>query len=252
MLEYATLSKAGKRNYNEDYLTVSSASDKRCFVVCDGLGGHGCGDVAAKMAADILTFRLDICKDCAEHLEKSFFEAQKQIKQYQKDEPTKKDMKTTAVCMIADETNVFVGSVGDSRFYGFYKDSSFIRTKDHSIPQILVQSGTISEEEIRNHPSRNMLLKALGDDTEEPLCEMLPPMPLDHFSAFLLCSDGFWEYILEEEMISLLSSSRSAKKWLNKMAALVEERGMKKDMDNFSAIAIMSKKEKFSFFRRRG
>ena len=238
MLRYASLSKAGDRNCNEDYLRMSSFSNRHCFVVCDGLGGHECGDVAAKIAANTFIDELFYADDLSKFLLDTFVKAQKNIELKQKLTDIKKDMKTTAVCMVTDERNVYVGHVGDSRLYCFKKDGTYIRTLDHSIPQILVQSNTITEAEIRNHPNRNMLLKVMGDKWDEPLCEIAPPMQMSDFSAFLLCSDGFWELVKEDEMISALNSSTSPQEWLYKMTEIVEANGRDRQMDNYTAITI--------------
>ena len=238
MLKYASITKVGSRKYNEDYLKISSVSNRHCFIVCDGLGGHEAGDVAARIVGNKFVDELYYCEDLSDYLLNSFNSAQNQIRLCQKENKTKKDMKTTAVCMATDEISVYVGHVGDSRFYGFKKDGTYIRTLDHSIPQLLVQSNAITEKEIRNHPNRNMLLKVMGDQWDEPMCELSEPLSLNEFSAFLLCSDGFWELVTEEEMISTLMVSDSPQEWLNKMTTIVETNGSNKEMDNYTAITI--------------
>ena len=238
MLKYASISKNGKRKYNEDYLKISAVSNRDCFVVCDGLGGHDRGDLAAKIAGNTFIDEFYYNENIQQFLFDAFIKAQRKIEMYKEQSNDKSDMKTTAVCMVTDEVNLFVGHVGDSRFYGFKKDGSFIRSLDHSIPQLLVQSNTIKEEEIRNHPNRNMLLRAIGDKWDEPLCELSNPMQLNEFEAFLLCTDGFWELINEEQMIFALHSSNSPQEWLDKMTDVVEVAGAEKEMDNYTAITV--------------
>lgn len=238
MLKYASLSKVGGRRCNEDYLKISSVSNRHCFIVCDGLGGHEFGDIASRIAATTFVEELYYCEDISDYLLKTFIKAQKKIELRQKEINAKKEIKTTAVCMVTDERIVYVGHVGDSRFYGFKKDGTYIRTLDHSIAQLLVQSNTITESEIRNHPNRNMLLKVIGDKWDEPLCELSDPMDINDFSAFLLCSDGFWELVNEDQMLSTLDSSESPKEWLDKMTTIVERNGCGKKMDNYTAIAV--------------
>lgn len=238
MLKYASITEVGGRKCNEDYLKISSVANRHCFVVCDGLGGHNAGDVAARIAGNTFVDELYYCDDLSNYLLNAFNSAQNQILLRQKDNKTKNDMKTTAVCMATDETKIYIGHVGDSRFYGFKKDGSYIRTLDHSVPQLLVQSNTITEAEIRNHPNRNMLLKVMGDKWDEPLCELSEPLLLSEFSAFLLCSDGFWELATEDDMMFTLRSSSSPKEWLDKMTAIVKSNGSNKEMDNYTAIAI--------------
>ena len=242
MLKYAFVTNAGGRKYNEDCLKISSVSNRHCFVVCDGLGGHEYGDVAAGIAAETFIDELYYCEDMSGYLLKTFMKAQKRIEACQKESKTKKDMRTTVVSMVTDETYLYVGHVGDSRFYGFREDGSCVRTLDHSIPQLLVQSHMIAEHEIRNHPKRNMLLKVMGDKWDEPLCELSKPMQLNEFSALLLCSDGFWELITETEMTETLFSSTSPQEWLDKMLKIVVSNGNAEKMDNYSAIAVFVRK----------
>lgn len=238
MLKYASLSETGNRKHNEDYLRISSISNRYCFVVCDGLGGHDYGDLAARIVANTFIDELYYADYLPDFLLNTFVKAQKNVELKQKLSNTKKDMKTTAVCMLTDENNLYVGHVGDSRLYCFKKDGTYTRTLDHSIPQILVQSKTITEDEIRNHPNRNMLLKVIGDKWDEPMCEIADPIPIDDYFAFLLCSDGFWELINETEMLSTLKSSSTPQEWLDKMKTIVEQNGISREMDNYTAITI--------------
>lgn len=238
MLNYASITKRGNRKCNEDCFKISYVSNRYCFVVCDGLGGHKAGNIAAKIAVDAFVDEFYFCENLADYLPKAFSKAQKQILLRQKENITEKDMKTTAVCLVADETTAYVGHIGDSRFYGFKKDGAYICTADHSVPQLLVQSNTITESEIRNHPNRNMLLRVMGDECDDSSCELQQPLPLCEFSAFLLCTDGFWESVTENDMILTLRSSNSPQEWLNKMITVVEADGRNKEMDNYTAIAV--------------
>lgn len=239
MLKYATVSKIGTRQCNEDYIRTSTVSNRNCFVVCDGLGGHKSGDVAAHIVGNTFIDEFFYCTDASDYLLNTFELAQKKIRFEQERQCIKGNMQTTAVCLIVDENIAYVGHVGDSRFYGFKIDKTYIRTQDHSIPQLLVKSGTIEESKIRNHPNRNMLLKALGDKSNEQLCDLLKPIDLDEYSALLLCTDGFWELITEDDMMSTLQNSNSVQEWLDKMTKIVENNGMNRDMDNYSAIALI-------------
>ena len=113
-----------------------------------------------------------------------------------------------------------------------------VRTLDHSIPQMLVMSGEITESEIRNHPDRNILLRVMGAEWDGPAYELLKPVPLRKCQAMLLCSDGFWELIDEACMCDCLKKSNSVEEWMAYMSEIVKINGKDKDMDNYTAVAV--------------
>jgi serine/threonine protein phosphatase PrpC len=116
-----------------------------------------------------------------------------------------------------------------------------MQSKDHSVPYMLYLSKEIKESEIRNHPDRNMLLRVMGSEWKGSMYEVFKPLNLKHFQAFLLCSDGFWELITEDEMCELLKKTSTAAEWLDAMTKVVQKNGIGKEMDNYSAIAILNK-----------
>lgn len=240
MLKYALISEIGNRAVNEDSVKVATVANRQCFVVCDGLGGHDRGDVASRLAANTFADELCFAEGLEDFLSQAFNQAQRKVLEKQKENGIQSKMKTTAVVLLTDEKMAYVGHIGDSRFYAFTRDGHYIRTLDHSIPQILVDSKTIEEKDIRNHPSRNMLLKVIGEQYDEAITELLAPFPVDDYCAYLLCSDGFWELISEEEMIAALHSSLSPQEWLEKMLQVVRRAGSRTNMDNYSAIAIFN------------
>ena len=117
------------------------------------------------------------------------------------------------------------------------------RTLDHSIPQMLVASKEIKESDIRNHPDRSMLVKVMGIEWEKPLFELMKPIPLRKCQAFLLCSDGFWELINEDEMCKCLEKAVNVDHWLQMMNDIVQSNGINVNMDNNSAIAVWCKRD---------
>ena len=107
---------------------------------------------------------------------------------------------------------------------------------DHSLSQLAVALGEISAEEIRHHCDRNQFTRALGVKADPKTdIDMLHVQPDD---AFLLCSDGFWEHILEKEMLEMLHTAKDAEAWLSDMRKRVESR-MGPNADNSTAIAII-------------
>ena len=243
MIEYATLTSVGNRSINEDSIGYAKKENKYCFVVCDGLGGHGLGDVASGLVRDVFLHMFDQCNEGDVFFENAFLAAQDILAVEQKQINASQKMKTTCVSMVIDEKNVVIAHVGDSRGYVFNKDRVLTRTVDHSIPQMLVLSGDIKESEIRHHPERSIVLKVMGVEWEKPEYEVKKPIKLSKCQAFLLCTDGFWELIEEVDMCSALKKASNPKMWLDLMEEKVKENGRGTDMDNYSAIAIWNVRE---------
>lgn len=242
MLLFSYITNKGSRNINEDSVGCFSNGANRCFVVCDGLGGHGMGDVASQIVVDVFESQFKQTSNMADFMPNAFEAAQSILLSEQAERNAKMKMKTTCVALATDEKNAYIGHVGDSRLYVFNKNKVKYRTLDHSIPQMLVLSKEIKESEIRNHPERNYVLRVMGIDWEDPMYEISPSIKLKKCQAFLLCTDGFWELILEEDMCRLLAESDSSEEWLEKMAEIVKKNGEGKNMDNYSAIAVRNVK----------
>ncbi|MGN0179463.1 MAG: PP2C family protein-serine/threonine phosphatase [Monoglobaceae bacterium] len=237
-LTYSTFTDPGSRKVNEDSIGVCNNEENNCFILCDGLGGHGMGDVASLLVVDVFKSQFEKCHDCSEFLGSTFLAAQDVLMAKQSELHAERKMKTTAVSVVTDNKNAYIGHVGDSRLYIFSRNKVKRRTLDHSIPQMLVLSKDIKDSEIRNHPDRNVLLRVLGIDWEEPMYELIKPIPLKKCQAFLLCSDGFWELIEENEMCELLKKAKTVNEWLDNMVDVVRTNGKGRNMDNFSAIAV--------------
>lgn len=236
--KWATFTNQGGRLINEDSVGVFQNGENRCYVLCDGLGGHGMGDVASSLAVSVFEDQFQKTDDAVNFLRQAFVAAQDILMAEQIARHAKQKMKTTGVAIVTDDRNAYVGHVGDSRGYVFHKNRVKVRTLDHSIPQMLVLSREIKESQIRNHPDRNILLRVMGVEWDDVMCELMLPLPLKKCQAFLLCSDGFWELIDEKEMCAQLKKSRSVEEWLQNMVAIVQANGEGKNMDNYSAIAV--------------
>lgn len=147
-------------------------------------------------------------------------------------------MKTTVCLLLIKEGSAAAAWVGDSRIYRFSGKGLPTRTSDHSVPQMLVSSGEIKESEIRRHPDRNRLLRAMGSKWESPRYQLWPLSPPKAGESFLLCSDGFWEWIDENQMCRRRLLHRGAESWLRAMERKVVKTGCGKGMDNYSALVV--------------
>lgn len=238
-IEYAHLSKQGDREYNEDCVGIKQEKHAALFALADGLGGHGEGDVASKLVVG----QVDTCEKgepLEAHLSANFENAQKKLLEYKMSKNRMDKMLTTLVLLEITEEQCIWGHVGDSRLYYFEDGVLKERTKDHSVPQMLAAAGEITDEQIRHHPDRNRLLRSMGILWDEAFYKLSKLYRRDGAQQFLLCSDGFWEYITEEEMEDLLKKADNPREWMESMERVVMSNGSEYDMDNYSAIAVWS------------
>ena len=118
-----------------------------CFVLADGLGGHGKGEVASQLAVESAVKIFAVKGAGTESLEASFQDAQKEILTKQQEDITARDMKTTLVILHVGADRIWWGHIGDSRLYLFQNGKLAQRTLDHSVPQMLVAAGQIKEKQ---------------------------------------------------------------------------------------------------------
>ena len=244
MLFY-TYTSIGGRCVNEDSCGVASHEKDVCFVVADGLGGHGGGDVASRCAVDTVCelFLKEGYTDT--FFKKAFDSAQKNILEKQKQLGAWNRMKSTLVIVEMDSKFIRFAHIGDSRFYHFKNGKFKARSLDHSVPQLLALSREISDAEIRNHPDRNKLMRVMGAADEYPEFDEGKKIRLVGNNAFLLCTDGFWELIEESDMEKCLQESNTAEEWVQRMCAYIRKNGEGREMDNYTCIAIICKRNWF-------
>lgn len=222
----------GGRTCNEDSVQHCQRGECLAVVLADGLGGHGGGDRASQTVCETVCDGFEGRVSPAE-LTKLLQTAHKKIRQMQTPQCA---MKSTAVVLTAGYGRTAWAHVGDSRLYHFLDGRIIFQTRDHSASQIAVMLGDITPDQIRFHEDRSRVLRALGQDgtlnvdaREEAL------LPGQH--AYLLCSDGFWEYVLEAEMEEDLASAVDPADWLSRMRTRLAAR-VGKDNDNNTAAAV--------------
>lgn len=245
MIEFEIFTDNGTRNINEDSCGASCHGNSFCFVVADGLGGHGGGEVASGLAVDTIC-NLFIEEGWSDNFfSKAFTLAQKEILEEQDRQHAPSKMKTTAVVLVLHENRAMWAHLGDSRLYLFKNKKIKLRTLDHSVPQMLVLSNEIKESEIRHHPDRNRVLRVMGIRGEDPQFDASKPVRLSGDMHFLLCTDGFWELLDETDMENFLSHSEDLKDWIQNQKSLICNNGTGLEMDNYTCIAVHSKQSGF-------
>ena len=236
-MEYKAYTDKGTRDHNEDDCGISSYGDAHCLVVADGLGGHGGGDVASNCAVDAVC-TLFMERGFSDHFfADAFSGAQNAILEQQALTQRFSTMKTTLVVLVVDNGWIHWAHIGDSRLYIFRGKRLLRRTLDHSVPQMLAQAGEIREADIRHHPDRNRLMRVMGVRNDAPRFEVGKPIRLTGAYQFLLCTDGYWELIEEDDMLRTMKESATPQQWLSQMNRIILENGRGQEMDNYTAIA---------------
>lgn len=203
------LTDSGKvRDHNEDSVTIlKNANNEYLLIVADGMGGHRAGEVASSMVITHMNNRFNQLDsigskiDAINWLKDNVTEINKEIIDYTKVHPEAMGMGTTCVmALITDEYLVFA-NIGDSS--GFvYKNGKLTKvTNDHTLVNLLVASGDLTEEEAKYHPKRNVLMKALGSSEKAELDIFDVDTNID---GVLLCSDGLTSMLTKEQIEKVL------------------------------------------------
>ena len=185
----AAKSDRGKiRSSNQD----SGYSGVNLFVVADGMGGHAGGDIASALATQLVAQVDDVYEDtdlAIGTLLESMQSANEKLTNTVREYPYLAGMGTTMDALIFTPGQANIAHIGDSRVYLLRDGVMNQITKDHTFVQTLVDAGRISEEEALYHPRRNVLMRVLGDASDEPQFDVYPVNVLPG-DRFLLCSDG--------------------------------------------------------------
>ena len=200
----------GDRTEQQDRAAVFAHPSRKgtlMAVLADGRGGHSGGAMAAEQV--ILKARQNFesfapASESAPDLLRSIIdEAHIVIKLTRF--TSEQDPHSTAVVFMMQPDRADWAHCGDSRFYHFRSGALVSRSSDHSLVEELVRKGRLDSEGALRHPNRNVLLSCLGSE-REPRVDVGHVSPLVGGDAFLLCSDGLWAYIGEEETGAILAS----------------------------------------------
>ena len=231
---YFQYTNKGGRPNNEDSISCSLRDGRGVYVLCDGLGGHSSGEVASALAADAIASALCDAEDLSRDvLSSAFKEANRRILDAQK-EPDQEDMRTTAVALFIEGDRAIYGHIGDSRLYFFSGGQLKSITRDHSVTYMKYLGGEISYMDVYHDDDRSSLLRVLGKEDCRP---EQGEQAVTCGDAFLLCSDGFWEYVYNEEMQADLLKSETPEQWIRFMLNR-HIRRTPPGNDNFSVIGV--------------
>ena len=216
------------RGHNEDSFLIQAP----LFAVCDGMGGHAAGEVASAIAVRTIAEKAPAGADDV-LLGAAVEAANTAVIQGAEDGVGKPGMGCTASCCLLEEGKMSVAHVGDSRIYLLRRGTIVRVTHDHSYVEELVDSGQITADEARTHPSRSIITRALGSD---------PDMYADHFSLevsngdrVILCSDGLSSMIPDSEIEALAVSSATPQQAADNLVAAALTAG---GLDNVTVVVV--------------
>jgi len=241
-IEATSFSHEGGRDYNEDALGDCEAGGTlRLFVLADGLGGHGGGDVASRIAVQAVqasflqlpVFSPDTLRHCIRQADREV------AVQRGRASEVAHMASTVALLLINSERgHALFGNLGDSRGYVFRGSQARVHTRDHSLVQRFVDAGLYPAERLRQHPRRNMLYASLGanDDAADPYVST-EPIDLQPGDGLMLCSDGVWELLEDARLGELHAASADAGAWREMLVGAIRA-SMPPDHDNYSAFLL--------------
>ncbi len=221
------------RKHNEDFLAYFDTINGHVFVLCDGMGGHSAGDVAAEMATEAVGryFNFKYHKNPFEAVEESIIFANQEVVMHALGNDYLYGMGTTIVVVLIRDDRVFYGHAGDSRLYVYRNQELLPLTKDHSYIQELLDKRLISESDAKTHPRRNEITRAVGLSYNfKPEVSPKAFIPTDD-DILLLCSDGLTNMVNDEDISIILNSKYKVNE---KASKLVKKANKKGGIDNIS------------------
>lgn len=212
------------------------------FVVADGMGGHTAGELASSIAVD------EVCRsyyqgddDPHESLKRAFAAANEKIHETANQSKDLQGMGTTCTALALASGSAFAAHVGDSRLYLLRGGDLYLMTVDHSAVMELVKAGLLTLEEARHHPDKNVIIRALGVHEAVEVTAWDHPFPIRAGDSFLLCSDGLYDLVEDQEIRDEMIAS-DAQVACENLIRLAKERGGH-DNITVSVVSIMPARE---------
>ena len=212
----------GMRKVNQDYVRCYQKSDHECLVVlCDGMGGHNAGEIASQMACDDIIENyqqqesLTDTSQIHDWILSAIQHAHMIVESKSHESQEFEGMGTTIVLVLCIHDNIYISHVGDSRVY-WVTDEFIQLTRDDTLVNVLVDSGTISQAEARFHPQKNILLQAVGVSD----------------------SDGLYNSLSDEQMMNILHAQEDIE---TRASQLMDAANTYGGQDNISFALILTK-----------
>lgn len=222
------------RQINEDCGDYYLGNDYKLFVVADGMGGHNAGEVASKMAAKgMLSFVKENYGKIndSEILIEAVAEVNYDVYIHSKRSNNLSGMGTTISAILVTDECTRVVNIGDSVCYGIDKNSIDKITKDHSLVQELLDAGSITVDEARNHPRKNIITRAVGTNIRVEVDQFTVPNGI--YDYFVICTDGLSNEVSEAEIANEIRWSNNIEESCRRLVNMAKEAGGK---DNITVL----------------
>ena len=229
-LEFYQLTSIGDRETNQDSMVHKVSSNYGLFVVADGLGGHHAGEMASQFFCQGIVrqaFRYQKLiskskKNAEQVLIKWVKSAINDMEDLFSGDARAIDSHTTCAILYLDEHITATVHCGDSRIYRLNEKQVIWRTKDHSSIQEQLDEGLIAESEMGLHPEQNQLTRTINIQNIHQVEINIYP-PIEKGETFILCTDGFWEFVKEKDLLQLAAPETGINE-LKKLAKLMHFR----------------------------
>jgi serine/threonine protein phosphatase PrpC len=223
------------RPHNEDSFASLDFGKQRLFVIADGMGGHEAGETASRIAVDTVCREMregtELHKDPLRFVEHAVLQANAAVKQEGMNAGS--NMGTTLSLALVDDTTAYVANVGDSRVYWIENGSITQITEDHSLVAKLVAAGKLTRDEARDHPKSNLLYRTVGTDHAIKVDTF--QVGLNKGGRLLLCTDGLWGMVTDEELHRICAAEKDVKKACARLVKTANDNGGR---DNITAIVV--------------
>lgn len=230
------------RDHNEDSVTIlKNVNDEYLLAVADGMGGHKAGEVASSITINHLTDRFNKLESIGDKaaavnwIRKEAEEINNEIFDYTANHPESKGMGSTLVLALYTKDYLLFGNIGDSSGFVLKNNELFKITHDHTLVNLLVKNGELTPEEAKNHPKKNILMRALGANN---------PIEIDIFDVendvqgIVLSSDGLTSMLNNTQIEKVLLAPNSTLE--EKVIKLIRKSNVRGGTDNISIACLFN------------
>ena len=204
---YVVTDIGAKRETNQDNFIVVYGENFIYYVVCDGMGGTDGGEIASQMTVSYIDSQLKGKKiSDIEDVKKVVYEANERVFEYGMEHKEVQGLGTTITSLLVMPKSSWTLNVGDSRVYKIFGDTISQITEDDTVLNELIKSGVISQEKAKSHPISNMLTKTIGQGKSLEI-ETTRLGFLDYRERFILCSDGLYNMVSDNEIMEIISNN---------------------------------------------